>query len=238
MQQRYYDPVAQRFLSPDPVDVNATDGSNFNRYWYANNNPYRFRDPDGRCPNCVTGAVGTLIGGLAGLAVEGYRQYQAGEFDGSALAIETGKGAVVGGLTGLTGGALAATTLSVSSKVALTGTSAFAIGAGGDVAATVAHGETPAIGSAAVAGAANTVGVGIGALAKPAATVVATTTTPAVRSHPVTSLTGRVFYIVNTPPSSTTNKVAAEAMQGMAGEAASAATSTASEKIEIRRDDL
>ncbi|MCX7556712.1 RHS repeat-associated core domain-containing protein, partial [Xanthomonadaceae bacterium JHOS43] len=48
MQQRYYDPVALRFLSPDPVHVSATDGSNFNRYWYANNNPYKFTDPDGR----------------------------------------------------------------------------------------------------------------------------------------------------------------------------------------------
>lgn len=48
MQQRYYDPVALRFLSPDPVDVSARDGGNFNRYWYANNNPYRFVDPDGR----------------------------------------------------------------------------------------------------------------------------------------------------------------------------------------------
>jgi len=48
MQQRYYDPIAQRFLSPDPVDVSTANGSNFNRYWYANNNPYRFIDPDGR----------------------------------------------------------------------------------------------------------------------------------------------------------------------------------------------
>jgi len=30
------------------VDVNLANGSNFNRYWYANNNPYRFVDPDGR----------------------------------------------------------------------------------------------------------------------------------------------------------------------------------------------
>ena len=48
MQQRYYDPVAMRFISVDPVDVSAMNGSNFNRYWYGNNNPYRFTDPDGR----------------------------------------------------------------------------------------------------------------------------------------------------------------------------------------------
>lgn len=32
----------------DPVQPNHQDGSNFNRYAYANNNPYRFTDPDGR----------------------------------------------------------------------------------------------------------------------------------------------------------------------------------------------
>jgi len=56
MQQRYYDPVALRFLSPDPVDVSASDGGNFNRYWYANNNPYRYRDPDGRFADIVLDA--------------------------------------------------------------------------------------------------------------------------------------------------------------------------------------
>jgi RHS repeat-associated protein len=48
MQQRYYDPMIGRFLSVDPVSANRYRGSNFNRYWYANNNPYRFTDPDGR----------------------------------------------------------------------------------------------------------------------------------------------------------------------------------------------
>lgn len=47
MQQRYYDPIAARFLSTDPDPVNDT-GSNFNRYAYAGNNPYRYVDPDGR----------------------------------------------------------------------------------------------------------------------------------------------------------------------------------------------
>jgi RHS repeat-associated protein len=50
MQARYYDPVGQRFFSVDPVDVSATNGGNFSRYWYANNNPYRYTDPDGRNP--------------------------------------------------------------------------------------------------------------------------------------------------------------------------------------------
>jgi len=47
MQQRYYDPMLGRFLSVDPVTATST-GGNFTRYWYANNNPYRFTDPDGR----------------------------------------------------------------------------------------------------------------------------------------------------------------------------------------------
>jgi RHS repeat-associated protein len=45
MQQRYYDPYAGRFLAVDPV---AASPGNFNRYWYANNNPYKYVDPDGR----------------------------------------------------------------------------------------------------------------------------------------------------------------------------------------------
>ena len=46
MQARYYDPFAARFLAIDPL---AADAGGFNRYWYANNNPYTFIDPDGRC---------------------------------------------------------------------------------------------------------------------------------------------------------------------------------------------
>lgn len=49
MQQRYYDPGIGRFLSVDPVTADGNTGDNFNRYWYANNNPYRYYDPDGRC---------------------------------------------------------------------------------------------------------------------------------------------------------------------------------------------
>jgi RHS repeat-associated protein len=48
MQQRYYDPQLGRFLSLDPAQVDQTSASNFNRYAYANNSPYNFKDPDGR----------------------------------------------------------------------------------------------------------------------------------------------------------------------------------------------
>lgn len=37
MQQRYYDPVAGRFLSVDPVTTDSNSGTSFNRYTYASN---------------------------------------------------------------------------------------------------------------------------------------------------------------------------------------------------------
>jgi RHS repeat-associated protein len=53
MQQRYYDPFAGRFLSVDPVVTDAKTGDHFNRYEYANSNPYKFKDPDGRAPQLI-----------------------------------------------------------------------------------------------------------------------------------------------------------------------------------------
>ena len=48
MQQRYYDPIIGRFYSNDPVGFTASNPMMFNRYAYANNNPYKYTDPDGR----------------------------------------------------------------------------------------------------------------------------------------------------------------------------------------------
>jgi RHS repeat-associated protein len=62
MKARYYDPVAMRFISPDPVYVDLSTGGNFNRYWYANNNPYSYTDPDGRVAKVLIPA--TIAGGL------------------------------------------------------------------------------------------------------------------------------------------------------------------------------
>nr|WP_300620809.1 hypothetical protein [Dokdonella sp.] len=40
--------VHARFLSVDPVPADPSTGWNFNRYQYANSNPYKYIDPDGR----------------------------------------------------------------------------------------------------------------------------------------------------------------------------------------------
>lgn len=50
MQQRYYDPAAGVFLSVDPVTAYGSPVGQFHRYRYANGNPYKFTDPDGRAP--------------------------------------------------------------------------------------------------------------------------------------------------------------------------------------------
>ncbi|MFD0739974.1 RHS repeat-associated core domain-containing protein [Lysobacter koreensis] len=75
MQQRYYDPTLGRFLSADPVTANSNTGANFNRYYYANNNPYKFTDPDGRAPDAILDAgfiiydTGRFLGASAAAAV-------------------------------------------------------------------------------------------------------------------------------------------------------------------------
>ena len=52
MQARYYDPVIGRFYSNDPVGslghLSQGNIQGFNRYAYANNNPYKYTDPDGK----------------------------------------------------------------------------------------------------------------------------------------------------------------------------------------------
>lgn len=60
--QRYYDPSIGRFLSVDPVTADGNTGANFNRYWYTNNNPYRFTDPDGRL-GCTSSKIKSVCEG-------------------------------------------------------------------------------------------------------------------------------------------------------------------------------
>ncbi len=50
MGARYYDPNLARFISVDPKPAVPENVHGINRYAYANNNPYKFVDPDGHSP--------------------------------------------------------------------------------------------------------------------------------------------------------------------------------------------
>jgi RHS repeat-associated protein len=70
---RYYDPVIGRFMSVDPVGFQEDSIQSFNKYAYANNNPYRHVDPDGEAATlawCLGGLIGCGIGvAIAGAAI-------------------------------------------------------------------------------------------------------------------------------------------------------------------------
>jgi RHS repeat-associated protein len=75
MQQRYYDPIAGRFLSVDPVVTDVETGKLFGRYHYGENNPYKYKDPDGRVAipliPLIVEAVAAAVASNAGAAAVG-----------------------------------------------------------------------------------------------------------------------------------------------------------------------
>jgi len=91
MKARYYDPQVGRFYSDDPVGFIPGNSFSFNRYAYANNNPYKFVDPDGRF-----GVPGFFIGA----GIEMGAQFATGSFDLSDILISGAVGAVTGGFGG------------------------------------------------------------------------------------------------------------------------------------------
>jgi len=60
MGARYYDAVAGRFVSTDPKAFDEANALSFGRYTYANDNPYKFVDPNGR--SAVIVAEGVAVG--------------------------------------------------------------------------------------------------------------------------------------------------------------------------------
>lgn len=66
---RFYDPVIGRFLQIDPEPANPRNPNSFNRYQYANNNPYRYTDPTGRDPRAVLGVPVVYLGVAVGAGI-------------------------------------------------------------------------------------------------------------------------------------------------------------------------
>ncbi len=141
MQARYYDPRIGRFYSNDPVDAvghigrgNTVHG--FNRYTYANNNPYKYVDPNGEAG---------VLGFIAGVGLEITRQALTGELKDTSLsgiAKNAGK-ALVSGLAGATGAGLATKTAQLGNALRVTANTAggAAIGATSTVANNAIDGE-------------------------------------------------------------------------------------------------
>jgi RHS repeat-associated protein len=74
MGARYYDPIVGRFMGIDPVGFKETNPISFNRYAYANNNPYKFVDPDGRDVMVISGGLrddSVNVAGHVASAVQG-----------------------------------------------------------------------------------------------------------------------------------------------------------------------
>jgi len=123
MQQRYYDPIAGRFLSVDPVVTDAATGKQFGRYTYAENNPYARIDPDGR------------QSGLSGFPnVEGeFNLWQQGMIDAykNVALMATGEGVIGIAVNAVRAWRVAEITAEVSSAVTRTASEAPAAGTGG-----------------------------------------------------------------------------------------------------------
>lgn len=99
MQQRYYDPAIGRFLSVDPMTTDMDTGWNFNRYSYAKNNPYKFTNPDGRCPICAGFAIGAGID----IAVQVASSMAQGQDFGDAVSNINGTQVLISGALGAVG---------------------------------------------------------------------------------------------------------------------------------------
>lgn len=115
MGARYYIPLMGRFTGFDPKDFSPENPHSFNRYAYANNNPYKYVDPDGKIADTVWDAFNLAIGfqslvsnvragNWSGAAVDGVGM----TLDGVAAAIPMMPGGAAAGIAAYRAGTVAA----------------------------------------------------------------------------------------------------------------------------------
>jgi RHS repeat-associated protein len=94
MQQRYMDPQLGVFLSVDPVTAHEQPVGQFNRYRYANGNPYKFKDPDGRIVETVWEVANIAMGATSAYSNFSQGNVGAGIVDSIGVAIDATAAAV------------------------------------------------------------------------------------------------------------------------------------------------
>ncbi|MBX7107065.1 MAG: hypothetical protein K1X61_00305 [Chitinophagales bacterium] len=103
---RWYDPQVGRWWVVDPLanEPEQVDKAPYAAFW---NDPVMNIDPDGKCPNCATAGIGSVIGGLMGGGIEILSQlYDYGIVNNwNAVGGAALQGVLTGGTAGFTGGA-------------------------------------------------------------------------------------------------------------------------------------
>lgn len=119
MNGRVYDPYMSTFLSPDNY-IQAPDNSqNFNRYAYCLNNPLKYTDPDGEifwAPIIIGATIGAYMGGT--IANNDYNPLQWDYDSGKTWGYMLG-GAIVGGISGSIGSAIAASEIPMANTLGI-----------------------------------------------------------------------------------------------------------------------
>jgi RHS repeat-associated protein len=122
---RLYDPVLARFMGMDPYVQAADFTQAYNRYAYGLNNPLKYIDPSGEIVWFVPVIIGAVIGTYMGGTIANEGQYNPSKWDwssGKTWSYMAG-GAVVGGLAGWAGGAIAGSGIPMANTAAIAGSS-------------------------------------------------------------------------------------------------------------------
>ncbi|WP_186452503.1 DUF6443 domain-containing protein [Chitinophaga polysaccharea] len=98
---RTYDQQIGRFMQIDPL-IESGEQETLSPYHFAKNDPIKYNDPDGKCPNCLVGAA---IGGLvdAGLQLTeiALTDKKLSEFSFVSVAVSAGAGAISSGISSI-----------------------------------------------------------------------------------------------------------------------------------------
>lgn len=123
MNGRVYDPLMSSFLSPDNYVQCPDNSQNFNRYAYCLNNPLKYTDPSGEifwAPIILGATIGAYMGGT--IANNDYNPLQWNYDSGKTWGYMLG-GAIVGGISGYVGGAIAASEIPMANTVSIAASS-------------------------------------------------------------------------------------------------------------------